>query len=101
MITNSSGLSDSNYTAWLEDIKDGTPENLYNEVEDTRVMLGEVIYQLQNYQKAANLFVSKNPTHPLKNKVKAIVDSFGNINRSPAPQVLKQYWDKLAQKKVV
>lgn len=101
MITNSAGLSDSSYSDWLEDMKNNNPEDMYNEVEDTRVMLGEVIYQLQNYQKTASLFISKYPTHPMTEKVETILNHFGEFNRAPTPAPLKKHWEQLAKRKVV
>jgi HD-GYP domain-containing protein (c-di-GMP phosphodiesterase class II) len=65
LIVNSSGLNDTQYTDSLSEMAKTEPENMVNEVEDAHIMLGEVIYQIQTYQKNANLFVSHHVNHPL------------------------------------
>lgn len=65
LIVNSAGLNDTQYTDSLSEMVKAEPENMVNEVEDAHIMLGEVIYQIQTYQKNANLFVSNNLNHPL------------------------------------
>jgi len=99
MITNSAGLSDSSYSDWLNDLSSSCTNTLYNEVEDTRIMIDEVIYQLQTYQKAANLFVSRNPGHPLTPKVASILENFKHFNCSPPPALLKAHWKTLSNAK--
>lgn len=62
-IVNSAGLYDTDYTDWLSKLENSDQQELYNEVEDTRIMLGEIIYQFQTFQKNTNLFVDKHPKH--------------------------------------
>lgn len=65
LIVNSAGLNDTQYTDGLSETAKTEPEAVFNEVEDAHLMLGEVIYQIQTFQKNANLFVSNNMSHPL------------------------------------
>ena len=102
MIARSAGLSDENYTTWLKEIN---PDNIeesnmakvYSEIEDARVMIDELAFQIQNYMKAASVFTSKNPTHALYKTVETVIESFSAIHRPSAPKILKQHWQTISQ----
>ena len=64
-IVNSAGLHDSYYMDELENLNEEDRHSHYNELADTLVMLEEIIYQCQFYQKTANVFVSNNPQHQI------------------------------------
>lgn len=65
LIVNSSGLSDPDYCDGLSGLLQDKPENLINEVEDAHLMLSEVMYQINTYQKNATAFTHNNKDHPL------------------------------------
>jgi hypothetical protein len=81
LIMNSSGLNDKNCIDWLSELEDSDQQKHYNEVEDTQVMLSEIIYQIQTYQKNANLFISKNLTHPLSKPITQCLEQVKQITK--------------------
>lgn len=86
-IVTSAGLNDDNYIPLLKELEKGDADIIFNEIEDTLLMLGEIIYQFQSYQKAGNVFISKNPTHELTNILKQGLE---NIKKIPKPTYEKK-----------
>jgi hypothetical protein len=78
---NSSGLNDKNCINWLSELESSAQQKHYNEVEDTQVMLSEIIYQIQTYQKNANLFISKNSTHPLSKSMTQCLEQVKEVTK--------------------
>ncbi|MFT6102095.1 MAG: hypothetical protein ACJATV_000949 [Granulosicoccus sp.] len=64
-IVNSAGLYGSFYLDEGEDLCQDEKQAHYNELADTLVMLEEIIYQCQFYEKTAGIFVAGNPQNPL------------------------------------
>ncbi|MFT5117752.1 MAG: HD-GYP domain-containing protein (c-di-GMP phosphodiesterase class II) [Kiritimatiellia bacterium] len=81
LIMNSSGLNDKNCINWLSELESSDQQKHYNEVEDTQVMLSEIIYQIQTYQKNANLFISKNSTHPLSKSMTQCLEQVKEVTK--------------------
>ncbi len=97
-IISSAGLADSRYiTCWLQDLEDSGHQLLYNDVEDTRVMLGEVIYQLQGYQKTVSVFINQNPDHEACIILNESIDVFATTQQPKTPSAIEQYWKELTQ----
>ncbi len=95
VIINSAGLYGENLN-WAEQLNNHEDEQaLYSEVEDTRLIQEEIIYQLQAYQKSANVFINQNPDSPLSLQLSAAIDTFAKIARPPIPESLENYWEKL------
>ncbi len=86
-IVNSAGLSDTSYTDSLTELITTGQENVHNEVEDVKVMLEEIIYQFQTYQKYVNSFTSKNPEHSLS---PALNEGLKAIKSTPKPKPQSQ-----------
>jgi HD-GYP domain-containing protein (c-di-GMP phosphodiesterase class II) len=96
VILTSSGLDDPNNLDWKIESEDKEyRQNLYNEVEDIRLMQGEIIYQLQNYQKAATAYLNQNPDSPNMESINKTLEVFDNTARPAVPQLLKDYWASL------
>jgi len=93
----SSGLQESSYIELLQRLTVEDHQTLHLEVEETRLMLEEIIYQLHSYHKAANLF-STNFSNGLSEKVSMFTDIFSATERPPTPETLLQYWEKLVSK---
>ncbi|ODS24544.1 hypothetical protein AB835_02860 [Candidatus Endobugula sertula] len=100
MIAHSAGLSDSNYNFWLQEIGHMESQSLYNEIEDTRLMLDEVVYHLQTYQKAASVFISKNSDNGIAKKIQSIINQFETTKRPSPSQALVAHWKSLQDKKI-
>ena len=96
-ITRSAGLTDSSYSASLKQATQEDKKALYNEVEDTRRMLDEVVYQLQTYVRNASVFINKNPDHPISSAINHIIDQFSHLKRPSPPSALNQHWQQLAK----
>ena len=75
----------------------GEMKQLYAEVEDTRLMQDEIIYQLQTYQKSASVFINQNGEHPFVKKLSDTLDIFAKTPRPETPKTLKDYWSALAK----
>ena len=93
----SAGLQESSYIELLQRLTVEDHQVLHLEVEQTRLMLEEIIYQLQSYHKAANLF-STNFSNGLSEKVGIFSEIFSATERPPIPQTLTQYWESLSSK---
>ena len=79
LIVNSAGLNDTQYTNDLSAMAKTEPEAVFNEVEDAHLMLGEVIYQIETYQKNANLFISNNHSHPITPTISKCLDDVAQV----------------------
>ncbi|MBX2809626.1 MAG: HD domain-containing protein [Cellvibrionaceae bacterium] len=100
LIIHSSGLDSNQNIDWsqqLEDEEQGQ-QTLYTEIEDTRLLQEEIIYQLQSYQKAANIFVNKHPDHEATQKFTLALDTFSKTHPPETSLVLKNYWKSLSRK---
>ncbi len=96
VIINSAGLYEENLN-WKEQLNNNEDQQaLYSEVEDTRLIQEEIIYQLQAYQKATNVFINQNPDDHLSLHLTSAVDAFAKTARPPTPESLKNYWATLA-----
>jgi HD-GYP domain-containing protein (c-di-GMP phosphodiesterase class II) len=96
VILTSSGLEDSNNLVWdIENTSKEQRQKLYNEVEDIRLMQGEIIFQLQHYLKAATTYIDKNPDSPIKDVIENLLKVFDSTPRPAAPELLKEYWESL------
>lgn len=93
----SSGLQESSYIELLQRLNQEDHQTLHLEVEETRLMLEEIIFQLQSYYKAANLFCSKN-SNSLSEKVCIFSDVFSSTDRPPIPESIVNYWNSLSSK---
>jgi hypothetical protein len=93
----SSGLQESSYIALLQRLTTDNHKELHLEIEETRLMLEEIIYQLQSYYKAANLFNTKNSNN-LSEKVGIFTEVFSATDRPPIPESIIQYWNFLSSK---
>lgn len=82
-IVNSAGLNDASYMDLLKELEKSDKDTVYNEIEDTLLMLGEIIYQFQAYQKSGNVFIDKNPAHTLATTLKQALDE---IRQIPKPE---------------
>lgn len=82
LIVNSAGLNESYYTDGLAELAESGEAEVFNEVEDAHIMLGEILYQIQTYQKNANLFISKNSQHPLSPVIAQCLDQ---VKAIPSP----------------
>ncbi|MGH1441192.1 MAG: HD-GYP domain-containing protein [Cellvibrionaceae bacterium] len=99
VIMNSSGLG-SDSIDWVEQLdRHEDQQALYSEVEDTRLMQGELIFQLQSYQKSANVFINQYPDDSATQELKAALDAFAKNARPTEPDKLKEHWQQLAAKK--
>ncbi len=92
----SSGLQESSYVELLQRLNTEDHQELHLEVEQTRLMLEEVIYQLQGFYKEANVYSSKKSS-TLADKIKIFVDVFDATERPKTPEELVQYWQQLSQ----
>lgn len=93
VVISSSGLQDILKDVWLEQVSESNQEDLYKEVEHTRLMLEEIIYQLRHYQKRANTFVSKNTDDMATHVVNALA-IFEQTALPQASNKLESYWQK-------
>jgi hypothetical protein len=81
-IVNSAGLYDSYFMDELDNINEEDRHTHFNELADTLVMLEEIIYQCQFYQKTAGVFVSNNPQHQI---AQIISECIKKIRALPSP----------------
>jgi len=96
VIMNSSGLG-SDDIDWIEQLdRHEDQQALYTEVEDTRLMQGEITYQLQSYQKNASVFINKNPNEPASQTLEEALNLFSKNTLPTEPKSLKEYWQQLA-----
>lgn len=93
----SSGLQESSYVELLQRLNNEDHQQLHLEVEQTRLMLEEVIYQLQSYYKEANVY-SSNKSNSLAEKIQIFVDVFTATECPPIPDELTNYWQTLKDK---
>ncbi len=90
LIVNSAGLYDTNYTDWLSGLEESAQESVFNEIEETQIMLGEIIYQFQSYQKYANGFVCNYPTHELAHLIQECLNKVSLIPKPGSKGSFKQ-----------
>ena len=81
-IVNSAGLYDAYFMDELDKINEEDKHTHFNELADTLVMLEEIIYQCQFYQKTADAFVSNNPQHQIS---QIISECIKKIRALPSP----------------
>jgi HD-GYP domain-containing protein (c-di-GMP phosphodiesterase class II) len=93
----SSGLQESSYIELLQRLTTEDHKELHLEIEETRLMLEEVIFQLQSYYKAANLFSTRSSSG-LAEKIGIFTDIFSATERPPVPASVAQYWGFLSSK---
>lgn len=93
----SSGLQESSYVELLQRLNVEDHQQLHLEVEQTRLMLEEVIYQLQGYYKEANVY-SSDKSNSLAEKIQIFVDVFTATDCPPIPDKLINYWQTLKDK---
>ncbi|MBX2809368.1 MAG: HD domain-containing protein [Cellvibrionaceae bacterium] len=100
LIIHSAGLEDSQNIDWSQQLEEDHQEQqaLYTEIEDTRLLQEEIIYQLQSYQKSANIFVNKHPDHDATQHLTVALDSFAKTAAPQTSLILKNYWANLANK---
>ena len=96
-VISSSGLQESSYVELLQRLNSEDHQQLHLEVEQTRLMLEEVIYQLQSYYKEANVY-SNEKSNTLADKIQIFVDVFNATERPSIPDELVQYWQHLSEK---
>ncbi len=94
----SAGLNESSYVELLRRLTLENHEELHLEVEQTRLMLEEVIYQIQDYYNAANVYCNKK-SNELSDKIKIFVEVFSATEKPPIPEAVKNYWLQLKEKK--
>ncbi|MGH1485159.1 MAG: HD-GYP domain-containing protein [Cellvibrionaceae bacterium] len=98
VIITSAGLNDPANIDWEEQLKNKeNQQSLYAEVEDTRLMQDEIIYQLQTYQKSASVFINQNSEHEFVKKLNDTLDIFAKTPRPETPSTLKNYWSELTK----
>lgn len=96
-IVDSTGLS-GNHLNWVDQIKDDKEhKQLYAEIDDTRLMQGEIIYQLNTYQKSVSVFINNNPEHPLMHTLQKVSDKFTHTQKPQPPETLTIYWNKISK----
>jgi hypothetical protein len=96
VIINSAGLGNDNID-WSEQLdRHEDQQALYKEVEDTRLMQGEIIFQLQSFQKAASVFISQNPSNSASEHLTKAIDIFAKNERPTEPDSLKNHSQELA-----
>jgi 5'-deoxynucleotidase YfbR-like HD superfamily hydrolase len=87
-IVNSAGLYGSFHLDEGEGLEKDAKQAHYNELADTLVMLEEIIYQCQFYEKTAGVFVAGNPQHPL---AKIISGGLEKIKALPSPDTSRSF----------
>lgn len=92
----SSGLQESSYVELLQRLNTEDHKELHLEVEQTRLMLEEIVYQLQGYYKEANVYSSEK-SNSLADKIQIFVDVFNATERPNIPEELVHYWQQLSQ----
>jgi hypothetical protein len=92
-----SGLQESSHIELLQRLTVEDHQALHLEVEQTRLMLEEIIYQLHSYHKAANLFSTQFSTE-LSVKISIFTNVFSATERPLAPKMLLQHWENLSSK---
>ena len=96
VIINSAGLGNDNID-WSDQLdRHEDQQALYKEVEDARLMQGEIIFQLHSYQKAANVFISKNVSNSASEHLTEAIEAFAKNAHPVEPDRLKSYWKKLS-----
>ncbi len=96
-IVNSAGLS-GDHLNWIDQIKSDTEnKQLYSEIDDTRLMQGEIIYQLSTYQKSVNVFANNNPEHPVTPLLQTVCQQFLKAQNPQVPKALTIYWKNLSK----
>jgi HD-GYP domain-containing protein (c-di-GMP phosphodiesterase class II) len=81
-IVNSAGLYVPYFMGELDNLNEEDKHTHFNELADTLVMLEEIIYQCQFYQKTSDIFVSNNPQHQIAH---IISESIKKIRALPSP----------------
>lgn len=91
----SSGLQEAPYVELLQRLQEEDHQVLHLEVEQVRLMLEEIIYQLQSYYKATNIYCHQQNTG-LSKKMNIIADIFSATEKPPKPQEIVQYWQQIS-----
>lgn len=90
-------LRESSYIELLQRLNTENHQELHIEVEETRLMLEEVIYQLHNYHKATNSFYTKH-SNELSEKINIFNKLFSSTKNPSVPESISNYWKKLSPK---
>lgn len=99
LIIHSAGLEEDQDFNWMEQLEDSNQDQqaLYTEVDDTRLIQEEIMYQLQSYQKAANIFYNKYRGEAVVEKFEPVLDIFSKTRPPEKAPALKQYWQNFEQ----
>lgn len=96
VLINSSGLGHEKID-WSQQLADEKQHHqLYKELEDTRLLQGEIIYQLQGYQKSATVFIDQNKANPASNHLSDVLDCFAENKIPVDPAILVKHWQHLS-----
>ncbi|ODS22700.1 hypothetical protein AB835_12805 [Candidatus Endobugula sertula] len=93
MTITSSGINESSYMEWLlrlESEEDWI--ELYTEIEFTRLMLEEVIYEMNNFYNNVSGLIPKSKNDDLNN-YKVFTHVYMATQRPTVPEMLQKYWD--------
>ena len=87
-IISSAGLDDTGYSSSLKALDKSDQQAAYNEAENTRLMLEEIVYQIQGYRKSVSVFVSKNSANA-NIALNAVIQKFEETRSPKAPESLR------------
>ncbi|MCP4488191.1 MAG: HD domain-containing protein [Gammaproteobacteria bacterium] len=86
VVLNSAGLDDSQSLDWQQQPDNQEyQQNLYSEVENSRLMQEEIICQLQTYQNSLVRFINKYPAHQFVDVFAEMLEFF---DKTPCPKKL-------------
>jgi len=60
-------------------------------------MQGEIIYQLNTYQKSVSVFINNNPKNPLMQTLQKVSDEFTHTQKPQPPEALTIFWNKISK----
>lgn len=90
------GLSVDDSLDWGKSSNDEETQTLYAEVDDARLLLEEILYNLNGYQKSINVFVDQNPQSKYTGFLKTVLDVFAELDIPKPNQSLQAHWDSLS-----
>lgn len=87
-IINTTGVDNTTYYDWLHELEGTVADANYLEIEDTKILLEEIVYQLQRYIRKANIFSTRFKNHTVTPIINEWLDELHHMPRPVEPSNL-------------
>jgi len=89
------GLSLDDSLSWDKPATDETTQALYIEVDDIRLLLEEIVYNLNSYQKSINIYTDQHPDSKYTAYINTVLDVFTQLEMPTPNETMQRHWKSL------